>query len=149
VVEKKKTGKPLSPDTEKVRNHLKSLSPEALSALTAKDYRKRTHHHVRDAIFSMEKNRAKKALGLPMRVTKRTPKPPAPTVSVPLKVPYGGRTFDIIATVPLEEYKEVNVQILKKFAAAVLTQAFGANGEGVEILLLSDPPTIELRRRVP
>lgn len=154
MVEKKKPGKPLSADTEKVRKYLASIDDADLATLKPKVYRKRTHHvGCTDAIFQMEKMRAKNLRGL---VVKRA-KGPRPrtdgrimtqpkTARVPLSVPFAGRSFEIIAVVPLELYKEVPLKLLKDFATAVLKQCFGENENAVQLLLLADPPTLEIRR---
>ncbi len=61
----KKTGKPLSPDAAKVRAHLAAMTPEGALALKPKEYRSRTHHHVKDTIFNMEKTRLRRLSGTP------------------------------------------------------------------------------------
>jgi hypothetical protein len=145
VGETRKPGKPLSPVAEKVRNHLASLSPEALQAMTPKTYRSRTHHVAcSDAIFQMEKMRAKKALGLPKRAMAPR-KAKAVVVKVPLQIPYAGRTFDVIAQVDIAAYP-TPFATLKAFATEILQQCLGDQGQGLQLLLLSDPPTLEIRR---
>lgn len=145
--EKKKPGKPLSPDALKVRFHLASLSPEALKEVTAKVYRKRTHHvGCTDAIFNMEKVRAKKALGLPKQVyaprgSKMGKAPKA--VKAPPSLP-PGRSFEILAQVDLAAYSAIPAALLKTFAADLLKQCL--NEPGIQLMMLTDPVAMEIRR---
>ncbi len=145
---KRKPGKPLSPDAEKVRNHLAALSPEALQGMTPKTYRQRTRHvGCTDAVFQMEKMRAKRALGIPKRaMAPRGPNKPK-AAPVPIPAPRTGRNFEIIAQVDLANFKEAPAGVLKAFANELLKQFFGETA-GFRLLHIVDPPTLEILKPV-
>jgi hypothetical protein len=94
----------------------------------------------------MEKMRAKKLLGLAKRTNAPRKAKAAVVVNVPLQVPYAGRNFEIIAQVDMNAYSTIPFSALKAFATDMLKQVFGDQGEGVQLLLLSDPPVLEIRR---
>jgi len=149
--EKKKSGRAISPDALKVRFHLASLSPEALKEVTAKVYRKRTHHvGCTDSIFNMEKMRAKKALGMPKRaIAPRGSKPAKAPKALQVhkavaRLPAPGRSFEILAQVDLAAYSAIPAALLKTFAADLLKQCL--NAPGLQLMMLQDPPAMEIRR---
>lgn len=152
--ETKRPGKPLSANAAKVRNHLASLSPEALKAMTPKTYRARTHHvGCTDAVFQMEKMRAKRVLGIPKReqaprVSKIGKAPKGMQVhKATARLPAPGRSFEILAQVDLAAYSTMPLELLKAFAVDLLRQCMN-NTTTIQVMLLSDPTSLEIRRPV-
>lgn len=147
--EEKKTGKPLSADAAKVRAHLAALSDEGLRALTLTDYAKRTHHHVKRTIFSMEKTRARKLRNLPAQGGSGRPpgalSKPKAAAALPVAAP-AGRQVEFLASIPLADYADVPAAKLKAFALQLVGQVLA--GSPPEVVILSDPPTLEVRRRI-
>ena len=134
-----------SESTMKLREWLTKLPGEAFDKATYQTYRKATNDvKTSPAIFNIEKRKAALARGFAVKTrAKRAPEPP-PADGPGLPMPGAGKTMKILATIPLEKYKDLDAKRLKEFALDVIWAVRG-KPDAVQVLTLSDPPAFEIR----
>lgn len=147
---KRASGRQASPDLLRLRNYMGSLSPERLRGLTYTAYVEKTgHRSMKSTVFNWEKNRKiqlldgkkkvsrRKKSGLPAKAGGRKGKAPASTPAP------SGPLFSILAEIEISGFK-CESKALRLFAEQLVKQIH-PKGESARIVMLTDPPTMEIR----
>ncbi len=137
--DKKKAGRAASDSTLKIREYLARLPGEKFESASIDSFRHATSNPSAKAnIFNIEKAKERKRRGFQ---SPRARKPKAQAAAVIFAPAPASRQVQILASLPLTAYPNMQPAEVKAFAAD-LVKCFHPGGQ---VVLLSDPPAIEIR----
>lgn len=140
---KTRNGPKMSDGRQRIRQYLESLSPENFSATTFKVYLAKSGHKNADRIqFQNERMRIMKIMAeggkkvKPAKYARAAALPQAPAIP--------GKRFDTLAEISLADFPKIDTKTLIQVATE-LTRALHPRGDGAKIVMLADPPVLEIR----
>lgn len=135
----------MNTDTGKVKAYLLSVPPSIRADMNPKEYAHKTGHKITDSTFHNAKFQLKKTHGNAPAQAQPSFTPPPASFAAPAPssngAHIGGQTMRVMAEINLAPYGHQSA-LVKKIALDV---AKALMGDGVRVVMLADPPLLEIR----